>query len=67
MTFFTEIKYNFSKKSIWNVGKKCLNILKYGTINIIKDYTVNQVIIPFLNVKLGITSKILVLIILGFL
>ena len=57
----------FQKKTFFKLGKKCVNILKHGTINIIKDYTVNQVIIPFLNVKLGISSKILVLIILGFL
>ena len=47
--------------------KKCINILKHATINIIKDYTVNEVIIPFLSVKLGITSQILVLLIIGFL
>ena len=57
----------FQKKTFFKLGKKCVNIIKNGTINIIKDYTVNQVIIPFLNVKLGISSKILVLIILGFL
>ena len=67
MTFLQKLNSIFPKKSIWYVGKKCLNILKYGTINIMKDYTVNQIIIPFLNVKLGITSKILVLLIIGFL
>ena len=49
------------------IVNKCFNILKYATANIIKDYAVNEVIIPFLNVKLGITSKLLVLLIIGFL
>jgi len=57
----------FQKKTFWVVDKKNLNALKYATANIIKDYAVNEIIIPFLNVKLGITSKLLVLLIIGFL
>jgi DNA primase catalytic subunit len=65
--FLYKLNAIFQKKTFRIIGKKCLNALKYASTNIIKDYAVNEVIIPFLNMKLGITSKIIVLVILGFL
>ena len=32
-----------------------------------KDYTINSIVVPFLNLKLGISSKLLVLVIVAFL
>ena len=64
--FLYKLNAIFPKKIFWVIGKKCLNILKHETINIIKDYAVNEVVIPFLNMKLGISSKIIVLVILAF-
>ena len=63
--------------TIFNVGEKRFSLRKFGkfgfdiiklvTENSIKDYTITEIIIPFLQLKLGaLTSKILIITIIAF-
>ena len=48
------------------VRKFGLDIIKRVTGNLIKDYTITQLVVPFIQMKLGITSKILIITIIDF-
>jgi len=61
--YLIKAKKNFVRK----IGTFGIQIAKIATLNIMKDYTINSIVVPFLNLKLGISSKILVLVIVAFL
>ena len=58
-------KINFTLRKFQNFG---FDILKRITGNLIKDYTITNIIFPILQLKFGpITSKILIVTIIAFL
>ena len=55
------------KFSLRKFGKSGFDIIKRATSNLIKDYTITQIVVPFLQLKLGgLTSKILIITIIAF-
>ena len=58
--------FNIGKKLIRKIGTTGFTIIKLLAANLIKDYTISS-ITPFLTAKLGISSKLVLLVIIGFL
>ena len=55
------------KFTLRKFGKFGLDIIKRVTGNLIKVYTITEIIIPFLQLKFGyLTSKILIITIIAF-
>ena len=51
--------FNLGEKNfVRKIGTFGIQIAKLATSNIMKDYTINSIVVPFLNLKLGISSKI---------
>ena len=69
-TILTKINTMFNvggkKFTLRKFGKFGFDIIKRVTGNLVKDYTIAQLVVPFLQLKLGITSKILIITIIAF-
>ena len=69
-TFLTKINkiFNIGKKRfIRKIGTTGFTITKKVTTNLIKNYTIDNIITPFLTSKLGISSQVVLLVIIAFL
>ena len=69
-TFLTKINkiFNIGKKRyIRKIGTTGFTITKKVTTNFIKNYTIDNIITPLLTSKLGISSQVVLLVIIAFL